>query len=138
MNYIEQFKKDNNLKDREVFNILITAYDKIDDKRFIFDGNYIKDEKTDNGNYDNLLLELLRGNCKVLKPVILTELEYNLLEYWKSKGFDKFKTTKGKRYIRKQNTGNWYLIPQSLFNDLFKFSDEFKINDVLENCSINF
>ena len=81
MNYIEQFKKDNNLKDREVFNILITAYDKIDDKRFIFDGNYIKDEKTDNGNYDNLLLELLRGNCKVLKPVILTELEYNLLEY---------------------------------------------------------
>lgn len=131
MNYIEQFKKDNRIKDNEHL-FIENSSGEISEVYFKGNSLYIVDNIY---TQEYLLLSLLIGERKISSRCI-SELEYELLKFWESKGFDEFKTNKGKKYIHKQTNGNWYLISQSLFNDLFKFSDEFNINDVLENCRV--
>lgn len=135
MNYVEQFKKDNDLKDEEHF-FMKDTFDNYCE--VYFKGNTLKLV----GNpcdQEFLLVRLLKGETKPVKSYILTQFEYDLLKFWKSKGYCDLKRKGNKIYLLKESTECWYKVaPDGLYKDLFAFSNNFNFDDVLQNYSIEF
>ena len=82
------------------------------------------------------------------EPIIITEIEYNILKYLADNTEYMYivRTKKGNIYLHKSKSKNGLLIgeyPTSLipFNKLFKFitwevKEPYSINDILKNCRV--